>query len=214
MATPWPAKAGIEGEGDRGYIGPEILKGRFDKPADIFAFGLIMLEIAGNVRLPDNGASWQRLRSGDMSDVPSLTSCSELSSISRDESGNPLAPTLTLDGVGISEHDSASLAAFDFGFSPKPRSTAKASRMQTRRAGELHSPPDFMINFDHVSALDGVVRWMISPEATDRPTADEILATEGVRWTEARRRSGATIFEGNYGPADDILQDDAEMIDV
>ena len=33
MATRWPAEHGIEGEGDREYIGPEILMGRFDKPA-------------------------------------------------------------------------------------------------------------------------------------------------------------------------------------
>lgn len=57
MASPWPAQPGIEGEGDREYIGPEILKGQFDKPADIFALGLIILEIAGNVQLPDNGVS-------------------------------------------------------------------------------------------------------------------------------------------------------------
>ena len=209
MATRWPAEVGIEGEGDRGYIGPEILKGKFDKPADIFAFGLIMLEIAGNVRLPENGASWQRLRSGDLSDVPSLTSSSEVSSISRDESGNPITSQTIHDfrcgGRGF--------AAFDFGFDA-PQSSAQVKQSPTRRAGELYAPPDFMLNMEHESALDKVVRWMISPEVEDRPTASDILKTEGVRWTEARRRAGATIFEGNYGPADDILHHDAEMIDV
>merc|ERR1712093_738574 len=63
MATSWPAQSGIEGEGDREYIGPEILMGHYDKPADIFALGLIILEIAGNVQLPDNGPTWTRLRS-------------------------------------------------------------------------------------------------------------------------------------------------------
>ena len=72
MAARWPARAGIEGEGDREYIGPEILMGKYDKPADIFALGLIMLETAGNVELPDNGVSWQKLRNGDMSDVSQL----------------------------------------------------------------------------------------------------------------------------------------------
>ena len=214
MATTWPAQAGIEGEGDRGYIGPEILKGQFDKPADVFAFGLIMLEIAGNVRLPDNGASWQRLRSGDMSDVPSLTSSSELSCISRDSSGNPIFSSQSFNDVHRSTYDSSSLAAFDFGFDQKPQSAPSAMQMQTQRAGELHTPPEFMINPEHHSALDKIVRWMISPAAFDRPSVHGILATEGVRWTEARRRAGATIFEGNYGPADDVLQDDAEMIDV
>lgn len=71
MATRWPADEGIDGEGDREYIGPEILMGRFDKPADIFSLGLIIFEVAGNVELPDNGVSWKKLRNGDMSDVPS-----------------------------------------------------------------------------------------------------------------------------------------------
>ena len=48
MATRWPAKAGIEGEGDREYIGPEILMGRYDKPADVFALGDYQpLEVSG-----------------------------------------------------------------------------------------------------------------------------------------------------------------------
>lgn len=213
MAALWPASAGIEGEGDRGYIGPEILRGQFDKPADVFAFGLIMLEIAGNVRLPDNGASWQRLRSGDMSDVPSLTSSSETSNISRDAFGNPDGAIGGFDELPASHRDSG-YSAFDFGFDQKSQASPNGLQKQTQRAGELHTPPNFMVDPDHGSALDKVVRWMISPEASDRPTADGILATEGVRWVEARRRSGATIFEGNYGPADEILQHDAEMIDV
>ena len=89
MATTHPAPPNIEGEGDREYIGPEILEGIFEPPADIFAFGLIMLEIAANVQLPDNGPSWMKLRSGDFSDVPSLT-WSNASSVLRDASGNPI----------------------------------------------------------------------------------------------------------------------------
>lgn len=90
MATRWPAEEGIEGEGDREYIGPEILMGQFDKPADIFSLGLIIFEIAGNVELPDNGVSWQKLRNGDMSDVPSLSFSSD-SYVCRDASGNPVS---------------------------------------------------------------------------------------------------------------------------
>ncbi len=65
LATFLPAAPGIEGEGDREYIGPEILMGQFDKPADIFSLGLIILEMACNVFLPDNGPAWQALRSGN-----------------------------------------------------------------------------------------------------------------------------------------------------
>jgi mitosis inhibitor protein kinase SWE1 len=35
-----------------------------------------------------------------------------------------------------------------------------------------------------------------------------------VQWAESRRRAGATVFEGNWGPADEVLAEDAEMIDV
>jgi mitosis inhibitor protein kinase SWE1 len=44
--------------------------------------------------------------------------------------------------------------------------------------------------------------------------AAQLLHTVGVQWAESRRRAGATVFEGNWGPADEILAEDAEMIDV
>jgi len=216
MATPWPAEEGIEGEGDREYIGPEILMGHFDKPADIFALGLIMLEIAGNVMLPDNGASWQRLRSGDMSDVPSLTSSSEASNVLRDSSGKPLSredsfedmcgPSYVHDGFG-------SPSVKEQGHGQQANGNPK---FQLLRCGELSRPPAFMADPDHEEALDKMVRWMISPDPVNRPVVNQILATGGVQWTEARRRSGATIYEGNWGPADDILEYDydIEMIDI
>ncbi|GAA5837877.1 hypothetical protein JCM11251_004686 [Rhodosporidiobolus azoricus] len=59
----------LEREGDREYIAPEILSGRYGKEADVFSLGLIILESAANVVLPDNGPSWQKLRSNDFSDV-------------------------------------------------------------------------------------------------------------------------------------------------
>ncbi|KAL8927398.1 MAG: hypothetical protein Q9172_001396 [Xanthocarpia lactea] len=208
MATRWPASPGIDREGDREYIGPEILRGQFDKPGDVFALGLIMLEIAGNVMLPDNGASWQRLRAGDMSDVPSLTWSSENSSVLRDSSGKPITPDSSVDDFYGSD---------DFG-SPD-RVSAKRDQNKRRppkilRTGELLRPPDFMVDAHNPEALDNVVRWMISPNTSDRPFIDQILGTAGVEWVAARRRAGATIFEGNWGPADDVLADDAEMIDV
>lgn len=204
MATKWPAKAGIEGEGDREYIGPEILMGRYDKPADVFALGLIMLETAGNVELPDNGASWQKLRNGDMSDVPSLTWSSEDSNILRDASGNPMTDDDDEEDVEVvlSDHDNIVL-----------ESQASKATCMVRR-GELLHPPSFMTNPSDDQSLDGIVRWMISPNPDNRPAIDRILQTQGVQWAESRRRAGATIFEGNWGPADEILAEDAEMIDV
>lgn len=216
MATKWPAAAGIDGEGDREYIGPEILLGRFDKPSDIFALGLIMLEIAGNVMLPDNGTSWQRLRAGDMSDVPSLTWSSETSTVFRDSAGKPLSPQVSVKTFYDSDSDGEEdLETSNFlRRRRKEERKPESKKSQILRTGELAQPPEFMIDASHAEALDRVVRWMISPESADRPVVDQILGTRGVCWAEARRRAGATIYEGNWGPADDVLADDAEMIDV
>ena len=213
MATRWPAQPGIDGEGDREYIGPEILKGQFDKPGDVFALGLIMLEIAGNVMLPDNGASWQRLRTGDMSDVPSLTWSSETSNVLRDSSGKPLS-----QDDSVEDFYGSDFGGDDFG-SPRLLRGRRDKELingpfKLHRSGELAQPPSFMIDSNNPEALDNIVRWMISPETIRRPVVDQILGTVGVQWAESRRRAGATIFEGNWGPADEVLADDAEMIDV
>ncbi|KAJ5368804.1 uncharacterized protein N7496_008564 [Penicillium cataractarum] len=209
MATRWPAERGFEGEGDREYIGPEILMGCFDKPADVFSLGLIMFEIAGNVELPDNGVSWQKLRNGDMSDVPSLTWSSE-TSIFRDASGNPISEEPSFEELCASD-----LGGHDFdGDFLAGRKTSSHRPSRAARSGELIHPPVFMIDARHNQALDRIVRWMISPDPVDRPTADQILETYGVQFVNRRRRAGATVFEGNWGPADEILAEDAEMIDV
>lgn len=60
----------LEREGDREYIAPEIIsRGQYGKPADVFSLGLVMLEAAGDVNLPDNGEPWHKLRNDDLSDV-------------------------------------------------------------------------------------------------------------------------------------------------
>lgn len=212
MASRWPAKAGIEAEGDREYIGPEILMGRYDKPADIFALGLIMLETAGNVELPDNGVSWQKLRNGDMSDVPSLTWSSGTSGIERDSTGNPLSRENSFIDQSQSYRTGVEVAIREDNEMLTGQVLPKT--LHHPRSGELVNPPRFMIDPSHEQALDRVVRWMISPDPNDRPLASDLLSTEGVRWAEARRRAGATVFEGNWGPADEVLAEDAEMIDV
>lgn len=210
MATHWPAPEGIEGEGDREYIGPEILMGRYDKPADIFALGLVMFEIAGNVELPDNGVSWQKLRNGDMSDVPSLTWSSETSNILRDSSGNPLPNNCSFESLCSFDDTPGIQVRPDTSDFPRPgHNSSMASR-----SGELAEPPSFMVDPNNDQALDKIVRWMISPDPADRPVADDVIQAYGVRWAEQRRRAGATIYEGNWGPADEVLSEDAEMIDV
>lgn len=60
----------MEREGDREYIAPEVIfESKYGKPADIFSLGLIMLEAACSVELPDNGEPWHKLRCNDFSDV-------------------------------------------------------------------------------------------------------------------------------------------------
>lgn len=207
MASVWPAPPHLEGEGDREYIAPEVLSGRFDKPADIFALGMIMLEIAGNIVLPDNGMSWQRLRAGDMSDLPSLTFSSD-STLVRDESGDPVdmmqgtsEGTLCASDVMMDEDN-------DLGF-------CNRRMVATPRARDLVQPPNFMVDSQDGQSLNHVVQRLISPDPDARPVIDEVLVTHGVQWTASRRRAGATIYEGNWGPADDVLNHgrDVEMAD-
>ncbi|KAJ9476233.1 Mitosis inhibitor protein kinase SWE1 [Pseudozyma hubeiensis] len=70
VAEAWPSHHGLEREGDRVYLAPEVIfEGQYGKAADVFSLGLIMLEVAANVELPDNGDSWQRLRHDDLSEV-------------------------------------------------------------------------------------------------------------------------------------------------
>ena len=179
-----------------------------------------MLEIAGNVQLPDNGPTWQRLRSGDMSDVPSLT-WSSASTVIRDATGIPVSDSeRSTDSFGSDDE-------IETDWSPSTGSRKRHSIPSTKaishitgnlfgsmRRGELHRAPSFMRDQFHEHALDRIVRWMISPEPQDRPTVHRILESDGICWVEARRRAGATVFEGNWGPADDVLADDAEMMDV
>ncbi|KAF1810792.1 kinase-like protein, partial [Eremomyces bilateralis CBS 781.70] len=204
LASSWPAPRNIDGEGDREYIAPEVLAGRFDKPADLFALGMIMLEIAGNIVLPDNGASWQRLRAGDLRDLPSLT-WSEESMLPRDASGDPIEAS---SPRAQSFHADAPVDA-----TPRTRLTrsshARAHSESPRappapqlRPSHLPHPPPFMADPQHAESLDALVQWMIAPEPETRPTVDELYCREGVQWVRARRRAGATVYEGNWGPGD------------
>ncbi|KAF8633350.1 hypothetical protein AX17_004522 [Amanita inopinata Kibby_2008] len=77
MASPWPRKpdlglvnsSGFEREGDKLYLAPEVLQGQYGKAADVFSFGMTILEIAANIVVPDQGEAWHRLRQEDFSQV-------------------------------------------------------------------------------------------------------------------------------------------------
>lgn len=200
LASRWPVPKDFEGEGDREYIAPEVLRGQFDKPVDVFAIGLITLEIAGNFFLPDNGEQWQRLRSGNLKDVPSLTWSTD-SRLDRDENGDPV--------------DSDDDSSGDFS-----QSTANLLGGLTRSSDrrELQHPPPFMHDSSDPHALDGLVAWMLEPDTSMRPTIQMVNQAQGLSWVAQRRRAGATVYEGNWGPSCDMVEhrskEDVEMEDV
>lgn len=211
MASVWPAPLHIDGEGDRNYIAPEVLAGRFDRPADVFALGVIMCEIAGNIVLPENGDSWQRLRSGDFSEVPSLVWNPE-SSLLRDHEGHPLPPS-------SSNHSHETLCTSDNEDDQFSSFTSMSASSYPQ--DELVKAPNFMIDPHNSESMDSIVHWMMNPNPDERPAIDQIAQCFGVLWVEQRRRAGATVYEGNWGPSDDVLdaqhnhQDhDTDMMDM
>ncbi|TBU22720.1 kinase-like domain-containing protein [Dichomitus squalens] len=66
---PGQKPAGFEREGDKLYLAPEVLQGRYGKAADVFSLGMTMLETASNIIVPDQGEAWHRLRREDFSQV-------------------------------------------------------------------------------------------------------------------------------------------------
>lgn len=221
MATHWPAARGVEGEGDRRYIAPEILQGKLDKPADVFSLGLILFEIASNVWLPDNGPHWIALREGNFAAVPTgpLTG-SESDALLRDATGMPIAgdadivsgvsPLHPENGGGFKADNRGH--EFPFNFMPSPTHDA-SNLFGTPRRSNLQHPPSFMVQLDHASSLDQIVQSILAPNPSERPTVQQVLEIDSVKWVIAHRRAGATVFEGNWGPQDDG-EIDTEMVDV
>lgn len=187
-------------EGDREYMAPEMLEGKADQSADIFSLGLMTLETAANVVLPDNGPTWVALRSGDLSEVPSLT-WTPSSDVQRDALGNPTESAMSDDLRAETTRSPGNL----FG---------------SFKRSELQQPPEFMVDAFHSSSLDSIVRWMTQQEPEDRPHIEEILALEGMQWVAEHRNAPATVYEGNWGPSElfpvSIAHDtsDLEMADA
>jgi len=87
MASVWPrppppsdtiVSNAFEREGDKLYLAPEVLQGRYSKAADVFSLGMTILEAATNIVVPGQGESWHRLRQEDFSQVDTgLESLSE-----------------------------------------------------------------------------------------------------------------------------------------
>lgn len=195
LASPWPAPRHIDGEGDRHYLAPEALMGRFDKPADVFALGMMLAEIAGNCVIPENGVHWQKLRSGEFENVlPSLTWSADSGTLSRDSNGDPVSESTrpSMDGFLMSDHDADSMSSIQV-------------RPVSSPAEELARAPKFMVDRSDPYSMDHVVHAMLNQDPDQRPTATQVLGCFGCQWVDSRRRSGATIYEGNFGPSEEVL---------
>jgi|TARA_R110002003_G_scaffold189_2_gene14712 mitosis inhibitor protein kinase SWE1 len=213
LASPWPAPKHIDGEGDRHYLAPEALKGRFDKPADVFALGMMLAEIAGNCVIPENGAHWVKLRSGEFDSVlPSLTWSADSGTLDRDSHGDPVTDDsrASMDNFLMSDADNDSLSSLN-------------ARPGANPEEELARAPKFMTERYDINSMDHVVKAMLHQDPDQRPTAEQVLNCFGCQWVESRRRSGATVYEGNFGPSDDVLATysgdahhdiDADMMDM
>ncbi|KAL7623227.1 mitosis inhibitor protein kinase swe1 [Parahypoxylon ruwenzoriense] len=212
LALAVPLDRAPDQEGDREYLSPEALRSDIDKPSDIFSFGLIMLEIAANVKLPENGATWSGLREGDFSEVPTLTQDERV--ISRDATGMPIEDNDRSANLFGDESASQNYRrSYNF------RSTTRQSGdiFGLGRKNELQQPPGFMKDPEHPSSLDIVVKAMLMPEPSRRPVVSQLLELEALNWVERRHRAAATVFEGNWGPADEMAEPislDTEMTDV
>ncbi|QLG71540.1 hypothetical protein HG535_0B05840 [Zygotorulaspora mrakii] len=175
MATHLPLEdQSFENEGDREYIAPEIISECvYDFRADIFSLGLMIVEIAANVVLPDNGNAWHKLRSGDLSDAGQL-SATDIHSNSLFSDNSKVDTNLT----EISDY----------------HNNFNGQRQKHKIPAWV---PKFLIDGE---SLERMVKWMIEPDYKRRPTASEILNAEECIYVEMTRKAGAIVQEDDYGP--------------
>lgn len=198
LAQACSASSSVDIEGDREYMAPEMLKGQVGQPADVFSLGLITLEAAANVVLPDNGPTWIALRSGDLSEVPSLT-WTPSNEVQRDVSGQPLDVVHSSEFL-VNKH-------------------SRGNVPDTFKNPGFGQQPAFMVDAFHPSSLDSIVRWMTAQEPSDRPRIDQVLELEGLQWVAEHRNAPATVYEGSWSPEDMppvtiAVDSDTEMTDV
>lgn len=187
---------GLDMEGDREYMAPEMLHGGFGPSSDIFSLGMIIFEAIANVEIPGNGEDWHKLRSGDFSGVPSLAWTASCET-------NPHRSGLYSDE-----------------YEPEPDRTHDAGDLfGSHKRSELLEPPAFMEDVTNSESLRSIVSWMMMTR-NSRPTADQLLALGSLQWIAQRRTAPATIFEGRWGPiesppiVDVEVEGDTEMTDV
>ncbi|ODV83552.1 hypothetical protein CANARDRAFT_182088, partial [[Candida] arabinofermentans NRRL YB-2248] len=195
VAVKLPIPPYFDREGDREYIAPEVIsRHMYGKPADIFSVGLIMVEIAANIVLPDNGTSWQKLRSGDLTDAGRLSSC-DLT----DLDGSVFSSSNTAYSSATSNGTSGTGNGFVNGGS---NSISEVQKVRNRMNVPSWAPTWY---HDNSATLDKLVTWMINPNPSIRPTAEYVLRSWECGMVEMRRKSGATIYEGDFGPRPDEM---------
>lgn len=180
-------------EGDRNYIAPELINDKIYSPfADIFSVGLIILEIAANIILPDNGTPWRKLRSGDLSDAGKLSS-DNISDFLQHRNFSSLTSYNSMENSNQSLRINSHLSH------PSKRAVEYPGTVI-----DLIPPtaPQFLVNGDSMN-LDKLVNRMLKPNPFDRPTARNILEMNECVAIENIRKEGATIFEGEFGPNPD-----------
>ncbi|KAI0148786.1 hypothetical protein GGR57DRAFT_504903 [Xylariaceae sp. FL1272] len=208
---------GLEMEGDRTYIAPEQLRSQYFLSTDVFSLGLIMLETAANVKLPENGSTWSDLRHDNFTEIPTLTQGSH--PIPRDAEGMPIEETDR--NLSSSEDETQSARSNRRSYMLRGGSRQSGDifglRPNSLRKSELQQPPPFMDDPSHFSSLDHVVKAMLASVPEQRPTITQLLELESLVWVAVRQRAGATVYEGNWGPNDEAQEAislDTEMTDV
>lgn len=208
-------------EGDRNYIAPELINDKIYTPfADIFSVGLIILEVATNIILPGNGTPWRKLRSGDLSDAGKLSSDNISDFLNHNNFSSLTSYTSSLNSLQVppsGPHGSHSYPlASESHLNPLQPPTALGSKGGSSAVsvfGQTTSGVDNVRDFIPKNApqflvvnkhnLDRLVSRMLKPSPFERPTATQILEMPECEEIENKRKAGATIFEGEFGPNDD-----------
>ncbi|KAG1462262.1 hypothetical protein G6F46_000376 [Rhizopus delemar] len=152
----------VKGEGDRKYMAPELLREDFDKAADIYSLGMLLLELATGLRLPEKGEPWEIIRFGEFGDQEAALSelSPELNNLikqllTRDPSARPTAQDLMkspeflrIHEMQQGEDEESSLLGYIREKEKVASEVAKAhvdqdifSTPQSRIIGELYSSP-------------------------------------------------------------------------
>ncbi|EGV66535.1 kinase-like protein, partial [Yamadazyma tenuis ATCC 10573] len=185
-------------EGDRNYIAPELINDKIYTPfADIFSVGLIILEIATNIVLPDNGTPWRKLRSGDLSDAGKLSS----DNISDFLQHRNFSSLTSYNSIGFSSNSIHLQPPHNPSANRSPSVGAEQLTLDQIKVLLPSNAPKFLISKS--GNLDRLVNKMLQPNPFERITATQILEMEECITIDNIRKAGATIYEGEFGPIND-----------